>query len=53
MRAMSKDKISDLKQGVTFDMYRFFSRWDVILIVAFSIAFLIFAIAIIMNPQAV
>ncbi len=51
---MSKDKkIAEKKEDVTFDMYRFFSRWDVILIVAFSVAFLIFAIAIFMNPQAV
>lgn len=35
----------------TFDMYHFFSRKDVILAIAFIIAFLIFALAIQLFPQ--
>ena len=40
----------DLK---TFDMYHFFSRKDVILVIAFLIAFLIFSMAILFQPQPV
>lgn len=45
---------ADKKQGEilkTFDMYHFFSRKDVILVMAFTIAFLIFALAIFLYPQ--
>ena len=35
----------------TFDMYHFFSRKDVILVMAFLIAFLIFSLAIWLYPQ--
>ncbi|MCC6598458.1 MAG: hypothetical protein IT559_06680 [Alphaproteobacteria bacterium] len=34
-----------------FDMYRFFSRKDVILVIAFLVAFLIFSLAIWLVPQ--
>lgn len=44
----SKDKKETLK---TFDMYHFFSRADVLLVVAFLIAFLIFSLAIFLKPQ--
>ena len=37
----------------TFDMYHFFSRKDVILAIAFVIAFLIFSVAIAFLPQSV
>ncbi len=37
----------------TFDMYHFFSRKDVILAIAFIIAFLIFALAALLAPQVV
>lgn len=43
-----KPKDEDLK---TFDMYHFFSRKDVILVIAFLIAFLIFSVAIAFYPQ--
>lgn len=36
-----------------FDMYRFFSRKDVILIIIFVVAFLIFSLAIRLLPQPV
>ena len=36
----------------TFDMYHFFSRKDVILVMAFIIAFLIFALAVLLVPEA-
>ena len=35
----------------TFDMYHFFSRKDVMLAIVFIIAFLIFALAILLKPQ--
>ena len=37
----------------TFDMYRFFSRKDVIMVMAFLIGFLIFTLAITFIPQTV
>ncbi len=37
----------------TFDMYHFFSRKDVILVIVFIISFLIFSLAILLYPQAV
>ena len=37
----------------TFDMYHFFSRKDVILAMAFVIAFLIFSLAITLAPQII
>lgn len=35
----------------TFDMYHFFSRKDVIFVMAFLIAFLIFAMALFLLPE--
>ncbi len=35
----------------TFDMYHFFSRKDVIFVMAFIIGFLIFTLAILLYPQ--
>lgn len=37
----------------TFDMYHFFSRKDVILVMAFIIAFLIFTLAIKFAPEVI
>ncbi|MCB9983319.1 MAG: hypothetical protein H6861_06565 [Rhodospirillales bacterium] len=37
----------------TFDMYHFFSRKDVILVMAFVIAFLIFTLAIKLAPEII
>ena len=37
----------------TFDMYHFFSRKDMIMVIAFIVAFLIFSLAILLMPQAV
>ncbi len=37
----------------TFDMYHFFARKDVILAIAFVVAFLIFALAALLAPQVV
>ena len=35
----------------TFDMYHFFSRKDVLIAIAFIIAFLIFSLAVLLAPQ--
>ncbi|MEM7651313.1 MAG: hypothetical protein AAF204_04440 [Pseudomonadota bacterium] len=50
---MSEDKKNENEEEVlkTFDMYHFFSRKDVIMVMAFIIAFLIFALAILLKPQ--
>jgi len=50
---MSKEKKNQKEPEVlkTFDMYHFFSRKDVILVIAFIIAFLIFSLAILLSPQ--
>ena len=47
---MSEEKKQERK---SFDMYSFFSRKDVILAIAFIIAFLIFSVAILLNPRVV
>lgn len=36
-----------------FDMYRFFSRKDVIVAISFTVAFLIFSLAIWLLPQVI
>ncbi|MEZ5813161.1 MAG: hypothetical protein R3E13_00300 [Alphaproteobacteria bacterium] len=50
---MTDDK--EEKQDVlkTFDMYHFFSRKDVMLVIVFLIAFLIFSLAVWLYPQIV
>lgn len=48
-----KTPSSEDKPMKTFDMYHFFSRKDVVLAMAFVIAFLIFAVAIALLPQPV
>lgn len=48
-----KPKAKDSDTLKAFDMYRFFSRKDVLLAIAFVIAFLIFSLAILFAPQMV
>ncbi len=48
---MSDKKTKDSEVLKTFDMYSFFSRKDVLLVIAFIIAFLIFSLAILFAPQ--
>lgn len=54
VNGMSKDKkkSEDDKVLKTFDMYSYFSRWDVLLMMAFMIGFLIFTMALFLLPQA-
>lgn len=51
--AEKKAEKKDQEVLKTFDMYHFFSRKDVILIMAFLIAFLIFSIAALLYPEVV
>ena len=50
---MTEDQ--DKKEEIlkTFDMYHFFSRKDVIFVIVFLVAFLIFAAAVKLAPQFV
>ncbi len=43
---MTKEKTEKKKDGVTFDMYHFFSRKDVILAVLVILAFLLYALSL-------
>jgi hypothetical protein len=53
-QSMSKDQKKPANEsGGQFDMYHLFSRWDVLLAVAFVIGFLIFTMALFLYPQAV
>ena len=51
---MSEEPVkTEENKPTTFDMYSFFSRKDVMLAIAFIIAFLIFSLAIFFAPQVV
>lgn len=54
--AVSMAKKGEQKNGEvlkTFDMYHFFSRKDVIFVMAFVIAFLIFTLAVKLAPEII
>lgn len=48
-----KEKKKEPEVLKTFDMYHFFSRKDVIFVMSFIIAFLIFTLAVKLLPQVV
>mgnify|MGYP001823811735 CR=1 FL=1 len=51
---MSKPEKKEKDEGVTFDMYHLFSRWDLVLVLAFIIAVLLITLYFVMfQPAAV
>ncbi|MCB1532642.1 MAG: hypothetical protein KDJ35_07220 [Alphaproteobacteria bacterium] len=50
---MSKKKTDKKDEGVTFDMYHLFSRWDLVLVLAFIIAVLLVTLYFVMFGERV
>lgn len=45
---MTKDKKDEKDEGVTFDMYHLFSRWDLVLVMGFIIVVLLITLYFVM-----